>query len=112
MAIDCSKHFAIQLMGYGSNICSCRHARFKDSAQFNIPFRDITGWIDVWRVNLHDDAEAGLAQAAAFARFAARVLDWLRLDDGSSAGGGAAWHFAVWWVSVVKLRINNLENIR
>lgn len=44
--------------------------------------------------NLHDSAAAGLANAAALARFAARVLNWLWLDDGRDAGGGGR-HVAV-----------------
>lgn len=37
---------------------------------------------------LHDDAGARLANAAALARFAARVLNWLWLDDRGNAGRG------------------------
>jgi hypothetical protein len=44
--------------------------------------------------DLHDNARAGLADAAAFAGLAARSLDWLGLDD-IKAGGGAARHVAM-----------------
>lgn len=46
---------------------------------------------------LHDNTGARLANAAALARFAARVFDWLWLDNGGNARGGGR-HFAAVYV--------------
>lgn len=54
-------------------------------------------------VGLHDGAAAGFGNAAALAGLAARVLDWLWLDDGGNAGGGGR-HFAVDRISDVAVR--------
>ena len=47
----------------------------------------------IWSFLLHDDAEAGLLAAAAFAFLAAAQDEGLRVDDGLEGSGGRAVHF-------------------